>query len=72
MAAQRAPPARHLHATGVFAAISGTSLQAARKTMEVMRAAGHSISFDPNLRPSLWATPEHMRTSMPVTALPPA
>ena len=56
--------ARHLHATGVFAAISDTSLQAARKTMEVMRAAGRSISFDPNLRPSLWATPEHMRTSI--------
>lgn len=56
--------ARHLHATGVFAAISDTSLEAARKTMEVMRAAGHSISFDPNLRPSLWATSEHMRTSI--------
>ena len=56
--------ARHLHATGVFAAISDTSLQAARKTMEVMRAAGRSISFDPNLRPSLWATPAHMRTSI--------
>jgi 2-dehydro-3-deoxygluconokinase len=56
--------ARHLHATGVFAAISDTSLEAARKTMKVMRAAGRSISFDPNLRPSLWATSEHMRTSI--------
>ena len=56
--------ARHLHATGVFAAISDTSLQAARKSMELMRAARRSISFDPNLRPSLWATPEHMRTSI--------
>jgi dehydrogluconokinase len=53
--------ARHLHATGVFAAISASSLQAACRTLEVMRAAGRTISFDPNLRPTLWATPELMR-----------
>ncbi|GAA4355610.1 sugar kinase [Variovorax defluvii] len=53
--------ARHLHATGVFAAISDTSLQAALKTMDVMRAAGRSISFDPNLRPTLWSSTETMR-----------
>ena len=53
--------ARHLHATGVFAAISNTSLQAALKTMDVMRAAGRSISFDPNLRPTLWTSTEAMR-----------
>jgi dehydrogluconokinase len=53
--------ARHLHATGVFAAISDTSLQAALKTMDVMRAAGRSISFDPNLRPTLWTSTEAMR-----------
>jgi dehydrogluconokinase len=53
--------ARHLHATGVFAALSATSLQAACRSLEVMRSAGRTISFDPNLRPSLWATPELMR-----------
>ena len=53
--------ARHLHATGVFAALSASSLEAARKTLEVMRAAGRTISFDPNLRPTLWAKPELMR-----------
>lgn len=53
--------ARHLHATGVFAAISDTSLQAALRTLEVMRAAGRTISFDPNLRPTLWQSPETMR-----------
>lgn len=53
--------ARHLHATGVFAAVSDTTLQAALKALEVMRAAGRSISFDPNLRPTLWASPETMR-----------
>lgn len=53
--------ARHLHATGVFAAISPSTLPAARRTMDLMRAAGRSVSFDPNLRPTLWATPELMR-----------
>jgi 2-dehydro-3-deoxygluconokinase len=53
--------ARHLHATGVFAAISDTSLRAAIKSMDVMRAAGRTISFDPNLRPTLWSSPETMR-----------
>ena len=56
--------ARHLHATGVFAAISASTLPAARKTMDIMRAAGRSVSFDPNLRPTLWATPELMRESI--------
>lgn len=53
--------ARHLHATGVFAAISDTSLQAALKSMDVMRAAGGTISFDTNLRPTLWSSTETMR-----------
>ena len=53
--------ARHLHATGVFAAISATSLLAARKSMDVMRAAGRTVSFDPNLRPTLWTSTEVMR-----------
>jgi len=56
--------ARHLHATGVFAALSASTLAAARKTLEVMRAAGRTISFDPNLRPTLWATPELMRDTL--------
>lgn len=55
---------RHLHATGVFAAISATSLRAATKTMDLMHAAGRSVSFDPNLRPTLWATPELMRETI--------
>jgi len=52
---------RHLHATGVFPAISESARAAAHKTLDVMRAAGRTISFDPNLRPTLWATPEDMR-----------
>jgi sugar/nucleoside kinase (ribokinase family) len=53
--------ARHLHATGVFPAISASARAAAHKTFEVMRAAGRTISFDPNLRPTLWASPQEMR-----------
>jgi len=53
--------ARHLHATGVFPAISPTCRAAAQKTIAVMREAGRTISFDPNLRPTLWSSPEEMR-----------
>ncbi len=56
--------ARHLHATGVFAAISATSLQAAIRTMDLMRGAGRTISFDPNLRPTLWSSPDVMRDTL--------
>ena len=53
--------ARHLHATGVFPAISASSLETACRALEIMRAAGRTISFDPNLRPTLWASPDLMR-----------
>jgi 2-dehydro-3-deoxygluconokinase len=61
--------ARHLHATGVFAAISASARAAAHKTLDVMRAAGRTISFDPNLRPTLWAGPEEMRREINALAL---
>ena len=53
--------ARHLHATGVFAGLSETTLAAAHRSLEAMRAAGGTSSFDPNLRPALWGSPERMR-----------
>lgn len=53
--------ARHLHATGVFAAVSGSTLLASRRSMDIMRAAGRTVSFDPNLRPSLWSSTDIMR-----------
>lgn len=53
--------ARHVHAAGVFPAISATARAAAHKTFEVMRAAGRTLSFEPNLRPTLWASPQEMR-----------
>jgi len=53
--------ARHLHSTGVFAAISDNCYQVSRKTMSLMRAAGKTVSFDPNLRPTLWPSADAMR-----------
>jgi 2-dehydro-3-deoxygluconokinase len=48
--------ARHLHLTGVAPAISASSCELAFHLAHEMRAAGKSISFDPNLRPTLWPT----------------
>ncbi|MES2976777.1 MAG: sugar kinase [Pseudomonadota bacterium] len=56
--------ARHLHATGVFAAISASTLPAARRSMDLMRDAGRSVSFDPNLRPTLWSSEAVMRAAI--------
>ena len=53
--------ARHLLATGVFPALSDNCLATARRSAQCMRDAGRTVSFDPNLRPSLWATPQRMR-----------
>ncbi|MBV4491643.1 sugar kinase [Pseudomonas oryzicola] len=46
--------ARHLHATGIPLALSEGSRALSHALVDGMRAAGRSISFDPNLRPSLW------------------
>ncbi len=56
--------ARHIHATGVFAALSPNCHETALRSVALMRAAGRSISFDPNLRPTLWASPEKMRSAI--------
>lgn len=56
--------ARHLHATGVFPSLSPNCLETARRSLALMRTAGRTISFDPNLRPTLWASPQHMRDTL--------
>jgi sugar/nucleoside kinase (ribokinase family) len=48
--------ARHLHATGIVPALSDTARAMSFELMSRMREAGRSLSFDPNLRPSLWAS----------------
>lgn len=56
--------ARHLHATGIFAALSDSCLETTVASMDLMRKAGRTISFDPNLRPKLWGTEERMRSTV--------
>jgi 2-dehydro-3-deoxygluconokinase len=56
--------ARHLHATGVFPALSASTL-AGRAHAAWRRCArrGRTVSFDPNLRPALWPSSDEMRTA---------
>lgn len=56
--------ARHLHVTGVLAALSPSTLDLSRRSMQLMRSAGKTISFDPNLRPALWESPQVMRSTI--------
>ncbi|KWB46174.1 2-dehydro-3-deoxygluconokinase [Burkholderia ubonensis] len=56
--------ARHLHLTGVAPAISATSCELAFHLAREMRAAGKTISFDPNLRPTLWPSAEAMASTL--------
>jgi sugar/nucleoside kinase (ribokinase family) len=56
--------ARHLHVTGVFPALALNTLGATRRAIDVMRRAGRTVSFDPNLRPALWSSPEVMRDTL--------
>lgn len=52
--------ARHAHVTGIFPALSANTLEASQVFIQAMRAAGRTISFDPNLRPALWKSPLEM------------
>jgi 2-dehydro-3-deoxygluconokinase len=52
--------ARHLHATGIPLAISMSARQCAFDAVEAARERGRSTSFDPNLRPVLWADHRQM------------
>lgn len=46
--------ARHLHVTGISAALGSSALRLCTHAMDAMHAAGGTVSFDPNLRPPLW------------------
>jgi 2-dehydro-3-deoxygluconokinase len=52
---------RHLHSTGIFAALSSNCLATAIASIDAMRKHARTISFDPNLRPALWASEAIMR-----------
>ncbi|MBB3230830.1 sugar kinase [Halomonas stenophila] len=52
--------ARHLHATGIPPAVSASCRELSWHMLDRARRAGASISFDPNLRPGLWASEAEM------------
>lgn len=56
--------ARHLHATGVFAGVSASCLDTQRAAIAAMKEAGRTISFDPNLRPTLWPSTDVMANTL--------
>ena len=56
--------ARHLHVSGVFPALSASTLAATQRAMAVARTHGKTIGFDPNLRPTLWPSLEAMRATI--------
>lgn len=51
---------KHVHATGIPAALSESCLQAVEQLMVDAKAHGCTVSFDPNLRPMLWKSQEIM------------
>lgn len=51
---------RHLHATGIPPALSPSARELSAHMLDHARQAGASISFDPNLRPSLWKSEREM------------
>lgn len=56
--------ARHLHLSGVAAALSPTSYELSAYAAQWMRAHGKTVSFDPNLRPVLWRSEKEMVTQL--------
>lgn len=56
--------ARHLHATGITAALNEGTFGLIEHAMQRMRAADRGVSFDPNLRPRLWPSPAAMASGI--------
>lgn len=52
--------ARHLHLTGIYVAVSPTTREFVFALAAAAREAGLTVSFDPNLRPSLWPSRAEM------------
>ena len=52
--------ARHLHLSGVAAALSASSYDLLDHAASTLKAQGKTISFDPNLRPVLWKSESEM------------
>lgn len=55
---------RHLHATGIPPAVSTSCRELSWHLLKTARQHGASVSFDPNLRPTLWSSESEMRTTL--------
>lgn len=56
--------ARHLHLTGICPALGPAVRELVFEMAQQARIDGRSVSFDPNLRPSLWPSPQAMTETM--------
>ncbi|MBF1684648.1 MAG: sugar kinase, partial [Selenomonas sp.] len=54
----------HIHLTGILPALTESTRAATLLMFERARAAGLTISFDPNLRPQLWPDERTMRKTI--------
>ena len=61
--------ARHLHVSGVFAALNDATYAVVENAMPLRRKARKAVSFDTKLRPSLWPNTEKMRQAIQELAL---
>ncbi len=50
----------YLHVTGIFPAISPSTLAATKRLIKRAKELDMTVSFDPNLRPQLWESQEKM------------
>ncbi|MDY7579004.1 sugar kinase [Herbaspirillum sp. RTI4] len=55
---------RHLHLTGISPGVSASLCELVFEMAAQARLAGRSVSFDPNLRPRLWPSPQVMAATM--------
>lgn len=61
--------ARHLHVSGITPALSGSCREATFAAMQMAKALGLSISFDPNLRRKLWSEEDARETLLALLPL---
>lgn len=52
--------AKHMHMTGIPLALSEQVRDFAQHALAFMKKNGRTVSFDPNIRPSLWGSQEEM------------
>ncbi len=58
--------ARIVHLTGITPALSESCAAACRHAIDLARAAGAIVSFDPNFRPRLWSASQARDTLIPL------